>query len=522
MVRGASKSVAKPIDKAGKGSAGSRKSGLLMRLRKDQRGSTLAVMAMSLIPIAGVIGSGLDMGRAYMTKAKLQNACDAAALAARREMSGSSFSAAAEAEGERFFNFNFPEGTMETTPVALDIRASAADASVVEITAETVMPTTVMKLFGKDSIELEVNCDADKDYVNNDVMLVLDVTGSMNCAVGSGATGCTNTQGNGATSRISALRGAAGALYDALDHDSPDVITRYGFMPYSATTNVGRDLPLNLAANPAIYHTSTSSTSTVSSTKTNTWLTGTWRGTVSDTAVTNTTWGFWGCVEERSSYPDRTAAQITIRTAVAREDIDTISTTDQKQKWAPYDHSTTTATPYEVCPAPAVKLAPYASRQAFDTKLNAATRFRGGSTHHDVGMIWGTRYLSPTGIFSADNPTTRNQIPVQKHIVFLSDGAMQVNSYFYSAIGLPMRRVRTTGSGTNDQKASARFLSTCNRAREMEMTVWVIVLDVDFADANLRNCASGNDHYFEASTPEQLENAFDLIGKGIGRLRLTQ
>ena len=39
-----------------------------------------------LVPLAAMIGSGVDMSRAYMAKTRLQSACDAAALAGRRVM----------------------------------------------------------------------------------------------------------------------------------------------------------------------------------------------------------------------------------------------------------------------------------------------------------------------------------------------------------------------------------------------------------------------------------------------------
>ena len=75
-------------------------------LFRDHRGNTLAMMAVAMVPIAGMIGSGLDMARIYMAEARMQTACDAAALAARRAMNGTIFSEDVRIEGERFFDFN--------------------------------------------------------------------------------------------------------------------------------------------------------------------------------------------------------------------------------------------------------------------------------------------------------------------------------------------------------------------------------------------------------------------------------
>ena len=63
-----------------------RRKGFLTRLARDVRGNTLAIVGAALVPLAGMIGSGVDMSRAYMAKTRLQSACDAAALAGRRVM----------------------------------------------------------------------------------------------------------------------------------------------------------------------------------------------------------------------------------------------------------------------------------------------------------------------------------------------------------------------------------------------------------------------------------------------------
>ena len=528
--------------------------GFLSRLKRAEAGNVLPMMAMALVPIAGMVGSGLDMSRAYMAKAKLQNACDSAALAARREMGGHQFSYDADGdgqsdaseEGERFFDFNFPDGTMGITGVTPTIQAGGTDASVVVVNATAEVPTTVMRMFGSDSIAISVSCDADKDYVHSDVMLVLDVTGSMNCQLGGGS-GCSNTQGAQAGSRIQALWTAAGALYDALDHDVPNIRTRYGFMPYSATTNVGRDLAAGHVYHPAFYHHNGATTATVSN-RNAAWLTSTWKAAVADSPLASTAtsgtahpgWGFWGCVEERWSYAASAAtgtniSNIVINTTVTDEDINYVPTTtttrDNRLRWPVYDHEKTNSGDNKmVCPAPAAKLAVYASRTAFDAKLKATTRWRGGATHHDVGMVWGARYLSSNGMFQASNPTSVSvnsvPIPVEKHIVFMSDGNLQVTNDYYSAIGWPTKRDRTTNApGTtgqsNTQQAEARFQSACDRAQALGMTVWVIALDIGVATSALSNCATSADHYYEANTADELENAFDLIGKGIGKLRLT-
>lgn len=468
------------------------------------------MMALAMIPLTAMIGSGLDMARAYMAKEKLQTACDAAALAARRHMASGTLSSASRSEGERFFNFNFPPGTMDTPTVNLSIQADATDLSRVLVSASTQVPTTVMAMFGKKSIPIQVSCSADQDYVHNDIMLVLDVTLSMNCAAGSGQTYCTDEQPN---SRIQALRGAAAALYEALD-GADGVQMRFGFVPYSMTTNVGKDLPSDYLRDPAKYRDKDGKNQTVN--HNSSWF-------------SSNKWT--GCVEERASISKKDDPNIRLTNSVHRNDVDEKPGNNPNTKFQPYDpeaQQSKTSWGFDdrlaaFCPAPAKKLAVYASKKAFQDQLDAALAEVGGYTFHDTGMLWALRYLSSTGFFASDNPEFLNtsgvNIPVQKHIIFLTDGELIVSEYAYSSFGVEKDDKRVDGGGSQQSRHKDRFLSACDQARQLNATVWVIALDVA-GTADIAPCASGSDHFF-VSNGSDLGQVFSLIGKGIGRLRMT-
>ena len=55
-------------------------------LARDVRGNTLAMMAAALIPMSALAGSAVDVARLYVVKVRLQQACDAGALAGRKFM----------------------------------------------------------------------------------------------------------------------------------------------------------------------------------------------------------------------------------------------------------------------------------------------------------------------------------------------------------------------------------------------------------------------------------------------------
>lgn len=225
------------------------------RLGRDVAGNTLAMMAIATIPIAAMVGSGVDMSRAYMVKSRLQQACDAGALAGRRAMTGPTLDSNAETQARNLFNFNFPAGTMNTTNVVFTptntVDQSGNPAGQVTATATATLPTTIMQMFGKQSIVLEVDCDAKLEVTNTDVMFVLDVTGSMNCAVGvSGDCGLVEQT----NSKLSALRSAVVNFYTTLNSAmTTDARLRIGFVPYSTTVNVGYLLPSNYLVDSWAY-----------------------------------------------------------------------------------------------------------------------------------------------------------------------------------------------------------------------------------------------------------------------------
>lgn len=210
--------------------------GFLGRLRSDARGNTLAIVGAALIPLTAMIGSGVDMSRAYMAKTRLQSACDAGSLAARRVMQNDTLNQAVIDEGRRFFNFNFNQGLYGTA--AFTPTVTRPTQGTVRMTANTTIPTTIMRMFGFTTLPLNVTCDASLNFVNTDVMLVLDVTGSMLDDINGNSTTVVANQ------KITALRDAVMALYDELapiqtQLEANGLRMRYGVVPYSSSVNVG-------------------------------------------------------------------------------------------------------------------------------------------------------------------------------------------------------------------------------------------------------------------------------------------
>ncbi|WP_422059793.1 pilus assembly protein TadG-related protein [Sphingopyxis sp.] len=205
-------------------------------LIRDQRGNAMMLTAAMIVPIVGFAGSGIDIGRAYMAQLRLQQACDAGVLAGRRSMAGGAYTTEAKSEASKMFSVNYASDAYGSTGVTFNsVAQGTAD---VNGTATARLPSTVMRVFSFEGFDLSVNCTAKLEISNADIMMVLDVTGSMD-TVNSGDS----------VSRIEALKSASVAFFDTLTTaDLGDGRLRFGVVPYSGTVNVGSIL---YAANPA-------------------------------------------------------------------------------------------------------------------------------------------------------------------------------------------------------------------------------------------------------------------------------
>lgn len=215
----------------------------LHNLLHDKTANTLAIAAASLIPMMAMVGGGIDASRYYMAAARMQAACDAGALAARRAMPTTVLTTEARTQGLNFFDQNFNDGLFGVTNRTRAYNANAQGR--VTGTASGTLPSTIMAAFGYDNFPLSVTCTAEVNISNTDIMFVLDVTGSMaDCP---SVSGCNSGPG----SKIVGMRAAVMSFYDTVESaTSPTAQVRYGLVPYSQQVNVGFSIPrVHMASN---------------------------------------------------------------------------------------------------------------------------------------------------------------------------------------------------------------------------------------------------------------------------------
>ncbi|WP_022682672.1 TadE/TadG family type IV pilus assembly protein [Sphingobium bisphenolivorans] len=517
---------------------------ILMRLYHNQAGNTLAIVAAAMIPLVGMVGAGVDFSRTYLVKARMQQACDAGALAGRRSMSGTVLTSADKAEALKYFNYNFPNqlmgaAAMSTTDSnALNRVTTELENGQLRMKATTAVPTTLLKVVGINEMRVNAECLGEEYYVNTDLMLVLDTTGSMNCYL-TDALSCSQetekpTSGT-KKSKMLEMREALKTLYSNLRPaqvalEAKNLRMRIGFLQFSSTVNVGKLIrQVNPAYVRSTYAYRNSSGSLKSATDWNAyssnWLDISWEG----------------CIEERGTSTALTATTTSIPSDAWDLDIAKIPDSDTT-RWAPYDYqatsgstriseesmgSVTSSNYYKAaCPKPAVALQKWDSTTAFNTQVDKIVQ-GDGPTYHDLGIIWGLRMIANNGIFGGNNPDKFNNVKVRRTIVFMTDGYMQPFRNAYSAYGVAQYAGRTASTGTSDASLEdihkQRFKLMCAKAKSdpYYVDVWVIaVLSGQAMDAEISSCASNSSQAIAVSNSTDLANAFKRISDKVGNLRI--
>lgn len=189
--------------------------GNFLRGFRREDGAVAVQFAMALMPMAVMVFGALDVSRASGEKMRLQDALDAAALAAAR--SPATTDAELQAVGEQVL-----AADLAATKAVLTSSSFRLDGSKVVATAQASMATVVANLWLAGDMIIGAESEVTRASNNVEVALALDVTGSMG------------------GQKIADLKVAAKDLIDLVvqDQQTP-YYTKLAIAPYSAAVNAG-------------------------------------------------------------------------------------------------------------------------------------------------------------------------------------------------------------------------------------------------------------------------------------------
>jgi Flp pilus assembly protein TadG len=197
----------------------------IIRLLRDRRGGVAMLAGLAALPLLAMAGAAIDLTRLYILHSRLITAVDTAALAGARVINERD----RDAQIQRWFWANFTRGGAAATSGFLGAEVTGFTISVdegarmVRVQASAALPTTVLRLFGRDALVARVDQAARRQDRRMELALVLDVTGSM------------------AGSNMTALRDAATDLVNILygpNETIPDFWV--SVVPCTSMVNIGR------------------------------------------------------------------------------------------------------------------------------------------------------------------------------------------------------------------------------------------------------------------------------------------
>lgn len=459
-------------------------------LLQSEQGSALPLVGLGIFVLLGSTGIAIDMGRAQIVQSRMQNALDAAGLAAGSEVSTTNLNS----EVSKYFYANFPDHYLGTDVTSLTA-TPANDNKIFELNATGTVHTTFMKVFGINTVAVAAHSQVTRASKGMELVLVLDNTGSM-----------ANTAGGGVT-KIQAVKDATAILLNILYGSNNTVPTLWvGVVPFSQAVNIG--------------------------TGRGSWTNGsfTW-GT--------TSWG--GCVDAREP-SGRDVTDDPPSVALFPKYYWPCDTNDQWYGTNSSHNNCSTGSglqyksglgsslgPNKSCPQPVLPM--IAEKDAILASVNTMQAV--GNTHIDLGMAWGWRMLSPRwrGLWGGEMdsnslPLDYNQPLMNKVVILMTDGDNTIDNSSHGAYWyLSANHLGTTNSANAVTQLNTRTTNVCASMKAQGILIYTIALGTGFNATSLsmlQNCATKPAYAFTSPTTADLTTAFQQIGDSLANLRISQ
>lgn len=513
------------------------------RFTLSRSGGVALIFGLSFIPLSLLTLTAIDFHRASTVKAALQDAIDAASLAAARNQSATT-TEQIQTIGNNVLAANmgsFPDVSLGTATFTL-----AGDGTVNGVIHAQVTPL-VANMFIGGPIDVSATSEVKRSSKSLEVALVLDTTGSMS------------------GTKITDLKTAANDLIDLIVQtvQTPHY-TKVAIVPYSQGVNAGtyaatargaidvnsanitgatRANPVVITANAhgrvvgdRIYITGVSGMTqlngnvyTISARTTNTLtLSG-----VNGTRFSNFS-GSGGrvfCANAGCRYYGFTAADGSARVQEYSSCVTERTGANAYTDVAPSTALVGRNYPDTGNPCITASFMPLSSNKtnlkALVTSLSAS-----GSTAGQIGIAWGWYMLSPSwgSLWPAaeNRPAAYGTDELLKVAIIMTDGAFNTN-YCNGVIA----NDAGSGSGASSTHINCnapngsgftQAIALCNAMKARGIIVYTVGFDVgsDASAQNLVNtCATSSEHVYQPSTGTALKDAFRSIAQDIMKLRIS-
>ncbi len=501
----------------------------MMRFMRNERGNFGVIAAALSVPLMAAVGLSVDYTNLTRVRTQLQNAADAAALIAAKSNDKK------DNERRKLARSMFLGNYWSQDIREIDIELGEVTA---KVTVKARPETFFMKLLGQESVDLVVSSTAATRATTLEIAFVLDVSGSMNHPLQSGA------------KRIEELKSAVSSLVDDLTAQT-EYKVKAAFVPFNMNVNVG---PSNKSFVAGTNHALFAGTE--------------WKGCVFERAspdhIKDSPPGKW----DAYVYPP-------MPNLVAKGDWTTNTSNGTNSGYATLSEASATnyAVGYNGPNYNCVRhpIQPLTDNLAvFKTKVQSLTAEWNMGTLIAPGVTWGLRVLSPDQPFNEGRKYGPETLKV---MVVVTDGEQVTEAEFSgdgvanasknsgaawafnpSDFGLAGSAINT-GFGPKDNMSAYGFIfdsrpfggtapdwqthkeqlvelsdAACGEVKKTRNGTDIVVFSIGVSDATgpgtlaykaLNNCATSPADHFYAKDKDTLDKAFDAILTKVKTLRLT-
>ena len=449
----------------------------IYRFAANCQGGVAMIVGLSVLVLAGALGVAIDGARGYTAKSKLQGAVDAAALAGAKAYTQNQDDPSAEAR--MFFDANYADGFMDGRVSMFDADINESSENMVVEAAATI-PTTFMQIFGFDEITVTSEAEVSAAHTDLELAIVVDVTGSMNWLDSKGDV------------KIDSLETAGLSLLSAIYDEATSLPGVYiSLVPYRAAVNIGNSRD-------------------------------SWLRDYDEADFDPFDWQ--GCVLARGGSRDRNDNPPNRR---RNRFPPYIWPADRWEWWmdgvlGPYD-------PNIICPNNEI-ISLTDQRSTIEDGIRALEARSGGGTQTSMGLAWGWRTVSPrwrgywAGATPSDLPLDYDEPDLVKAVVFMTDGIADIGWELMAYGFLDEGQLGTTDEITAESEINSRLSTICDSMKDEGIQIFSVMFAVTdpTIETTYRNCASKPEYFFNSPTGEELDTAFEEIGRRLASLRIAQ